>query len=226
MKNIILKKKQILCIIGLWSSGIIASKGVVIIDNFNDTGLNTTSDTSYVNPNSLGGELDVNYFEGSLFTFGGTVSTSGGTLSVFNTQSTGSQNQGILTLSWDGVDGSVSPDADGLGGIDLTAGGIDNAISLDVVSGAAVQFTLKITDMNGNIGNEVDNLPGLGNNLYNFADFSGSVDFTNVGSISLDIFFNNSTRNAIEIDNIMTVPEPGVSSFAVIGLLAFLIRRR
>lgn len=101
---------------------------------------------------------------------------------------------GNTLLQWDGGDGSISLDPTGLGGIDITNGGLNTAIGIRVSSSdLASNFTLTVYDASDNTGSTFStaNLAvpsGIFSDtdfLVNFTDFVGGADLTNVGAIEL-----------------------------------------
>ncbi|MCP4658271.1 MAG: hypothetical protein GY856_22895, partial [bacterium] len=123
-----------------------------------------------------------------------------------------SHSQGVsvtatATLVWDGADGNAAViDPTGLGGVDLTVGGTQDAFLLSLIS-ADLNSTLALsvfTDA-GNASDMTLNLPGGAANdafaiPYNtFATFVGAgADFTNVGAVVLTI--DGSAVSALDVN--------------------------
>ena len=219
------------------------------IDDFNTTQSLTASTTavpvsSFVTaaPTSIvGGEREATLIRNSgadpaTLNFNSGAS---GTLSVAN----GTGGTSLSTVVWDGSAdaGSLALDTLGLGGVDFTVGGLQNAFDLRVV---ANDFPAAITidvysgsDASTLTLNSTGLIPGPASVplLFEFASFNtlsgAGADFTNIGAIVLTI---NATFNAtdIELDFFGTtttqVPEPGpLAALGLgLGLLAFSRRRK
>jgi len=190
-----------------------------------------------VNAGVLGGERDV--------TLSQTSAQGGGRLLVNEANISGVLDfsmevgsTGVATIVWDGVDGNENIDADGLGGFDLTAGGLDNAFSL-IVSFDDLPTELSMTVYSGeqNVSKAsvlVNSPVGAGAEqeyLLLFSDFavvSGSgADFTSAGAVVLEIdHFTPATD--FQLDMVQTVPEPSTILLLIGGALSagLLARRR
>lgn len=163
-----------------------------------------------------------------------------GTLSVAN----GTGGTSLSSVVWDGSadSGSAVIDATGLGGIDFTVGGLQDAFDLRVVANDFPAFiTIDVYSDALNASTLTIASPGLIPGpasvplLFEYASFTtllgSGADFTNVGAIALTI---NATFNAtdIELDFFGTtttqVPEPGpLAALGLgLGLLAFARRRK
>ncbi len=126
----------------------------------------------------------------------------------------------------------------GLGGLDLTDGGLANGLSMDLLSidVGTVDVTLMVEDTGGGMSSL--QLPGLvlGTNNFFFASFSVGADFTDVESIMMTIEADESSDLVIDfletIDVPPTprnaVPEPITASLGLMGLgaLGYTTRRR
>lgn len=120
---------------------------------------------------------------------GGTTAevTGAGNLSVNNQAST----SGDGTITWDGNDFDASEtaiDTDGLGGLDLTAGGVNGRFVFDVLS-ADFPFDFEMTIFDDDSSDSVSGTISGGifastPQAILFSSFTG-IDFTNVGAIQL-----------------------------------------
>lgn len=164
------------------------------------------------------------------FNSGGT-----GTMSIAN--GTGGLSTSIVT--WDGV-GIAGLGDPGLGGIDLTVGGTQDAFDLRIVANDfAAQVVLSVFDTAGNLSDleqfSPGGIPGPSSTpfLFEFADFVPGIgtgtDFTSIASISLTVI---TTLNAtdIEMDFLGTtttqVSEPETLLILGLGLAGLGFARR
>ena len=115
-------------------------------------------------------------------------------------------------LVWDGIDGSSTIDSTGLGGVDLTAGGTQDALHLLVAfDDLPAIATLAVATDAGNTSTTSFNLPGLiFSNAHFVVPFSAltpavgaGADLTNVGAIMLFVG-SASTAPDIDIDSVQT----------------------
>ncbi|MHC5112045.1 MAG: DUF4215 domain-containing protein, partial [Planctomycetota bacterium] len=114
---------------------------------------------------------------------------------------------GISRIVWDGVDGDASTlDPTGLGGLDLTDGGTQNALQILLLS-ADLNATLTFdvfTDADNVSSLTVTLLSGAVNELVvlKYGEFVASVgagaDFTNVGAIRITV--NGSETSALDVN--------------------------
>ncbi len=123
----------------------------------------------------------------------------------------------------------------GLGGLDLTDGGLSNGIKFDLLSidVGSVDATVKVVDTSAAEATLAVSDLMMGSNHFMFADFLGSVDFAAVDAVMLVI---DADKNSdLRIDLIQTidvapsgVPEPmnAVLSGMALGTLAHATRRR
>lgn len=141
---------------------------------------------------------------------------------------------GTGTVVWDGDDDPTVINTTGLGGMDITAGGL-NSILMNVVSSDLPDLgvTFSIYDMDSNVSSlsYIINPPipassGPKEIAFFFDDFVGGADFTNVGAIALtldgpeDIDAKIDLVEIVELidsDPRVRVPDPT----SVLGLLAF-----
>lgn len=119
---------------------------------------------------------------------------------------------GSTLVQWDGADGSLTLDATGLGGIDMTQAGDHNAVALTIVSAdlnAVLTFTVYTDGSNYSTFTEV--LPsGATNQLLvlpfdAFTDTGTGADFTNVGAVEMLIDGTASSSLDVQIDVLETI---------------------
>jgi uncharacterized repeat protein (TIGR01451 family) len=103
---------------------------------------------------------------------------------------------GNSLLQWDGTDGSATLNPTGLGGVDLTAGGTQDAFLLNVFfDDLPVNSVITVYSDAGNASSFTLALPGLLFSSTNFAipyssfatTLGTGADFTNVGAITLSV---------------------------------------
>ncbi len=150
------------------------------------------------------------------------TTTSDSALSVSNDVTVTS----IAQVIWDGVDGNGGIDPDGLGGLDFTGGGFDEAFQLAVLSvdNNIVGFEIEVFSGPGNssvTGMMLTNIMSPQDFIFPFDAFtvaSGTgADFTSVGAITLTIDTNTTADAgadlAIEsfgvVENLRPIP-PGL----------------
>jgi len=96
-------------------------------------------------------------------------------------------------LVWDGEDGDPATlDPTGLGGVDLTGGGTQNAFVLPLTLDTNTRFTLTVYTGAGHVSTYTVALsPGTGNLPFThtvpFSAFTGAADFADVGAIALEL---------------------------------------
>ena len=179
------------------------------------------------------------------------LSAGGGALQLDN--ATGNKSVGVVT--WDGINNAgnlgINVNTTGLGGVDLTAGGVANAILTGVIAAdLGFNYQIRVWDMDGNKSilsagvqfpvNPSDNIIAdyqfswfnLANGNYNIGglDFNiartGLIDFTNIGALQLEL--ENSDRISVDlaIGSIQTIPEPGVLALVGAGLFGVAVAGR
>lgn len=160
--------------------------------------------------NMIGTERDVRV-ERIAFPVGGdlvggppvSAAVSGGAIDIDIPEST----RGEVALFWDGADASIALDPDGLGGLDLTDGGLNSGflLSFGMVSGAFEILTEVYTDA-GNVSRAAAVAGTGGDLILSFSDFedvgsSGGADFSSVGAVVVRLRATNTsgTLNGITV---------------------------
>ncbi|MCZ7649007.1 MAG: hypothetical protein M5U26_27750 [Planctomycetota bacterium] len=151
----------------------------------------------------LGGERDLTVTEDG----GGTASAAvaGGVLTY--TQDTA----GILELQYDGVDGSGTLDPTGLGGLDFTAGGTLNAISISGSSTGSFSTTIEVFTDGSNSSTFTFTFDGTTPDPFvvPFECFSANLgagaDFTDVGALVLTFDEDGGGAPTLTLDAITLV---------------------
>jgi uncharacterized repeat protein (TIGR01451 family) len=170
----------------------------------------TSSAASVSGAGILGGERDLEIDLSGGTTSGNTLSAgvAGGTFNYAQ----GATITGMARLQWDGTDGSSTVNPTGLGGIDLTAAGTQDAILLQLVSDdLPADLTLTVYTDSGNGSLLTFSLPGSiaapADVVLPYSAFApvlgAGADFTNVGAITLSL---GSTADSptIVLDGVLT----------------------
>ncbi len=194
-------------------------------------------------PTILGGNRDLYVSKltdnaGDLASRNATVAVGGG---VFDF-STSTGTSGRAQIQWDGAEATAAIDYTGLGGLDLTFGGTQNAFAIGVVFSDA-GFNFKITAYtdaanytevtiaaNEHLVPTTTTIPFSAFLLASGSYLGGTVvvqqtgtgsDLTNLGALVVDIDqLGQKTSLDLTLDQVTTVPEPSVLGLMGIGLLA------
>jgi uncharacterized repeat protein (TIGR01451 family) len=152
----------------------------------------TSASSSVSDAGILGGERDMEIDLTGGVIAGNTVS--GTVSSGFFSYSQDATITGLGKLQWDGTDGSPSLNPTGLGGVDLTVGGSQNALVFSLFfDDLPVNMTFEVFTDAGNASSLTLTTPGL---LFSSTSFvlpysaftttlGSGADFTNVGAITL-----------------------------------------
>jgi len=141
-----------------------------------------------------------------------------------------------LTVAWDGNDGSAAVNATGLGGIDLTQGGLLDRFGLQLLAadspGLTVAFTVYTAEnLFSTLTRTFDSaINAPQQEFFEFANFTGNADFTNVGAVTLSLTGPAAMDASIALLDVTeppsSVPEPSaIFGLAVLGG-AIALRRR
>ena len=200
----------------------------LLIDNFSDVQSLSHSSPGFISstattPGALGGKRDARVNV--------TASPAGNSLdlNIAGTQQTlshsqGSRVTGTSSIEWDGGNGAGSINTTGLGGVDLTDGGISDRLSVMVVETdlpSSLSFT--IYDMLGGSASGVLNLgavPVPTSFDLLFSNFVGTVDMANVGAIKMVISGSPNTDLTIDFVETTHTPEPSTLLLLGTGLLS------
>lgn len=181
-------------------------------------------------PEVIGGERDVRVERTS---GGGAVQFQSGVAGQEHMLcSLGAGAEGSCLVVWDGPDGSFSLDPAGLGGIDLTEGGANDAVGFTVQVDQPV--TIEVEVVRASDGESVSAIldlqggPAVEERFLPLASFGPEAEavFGDAGAISL-LVTGTPGFDALIDDVRVTVPEPGSSAAAaVLALVAVCARRR
>ncbi|MCA9155043.1 MAG: DUF11 domain-containing protein, partial [Planctomycetales bacterium] len=178
--------------------------GATVIDPFNVTSqsvsasnITTLTDASSVAaPEAIGGERDL-FVELTSATGSISIDVNGLIANMLDSQASSSA-VGNRNVTWDGVDNDATAlNATGLGGVDLTSGGADQAFNLTVAAnkvGGQVMLTVYTDAANfSTFTFNIDDIDGTANEVVavKFTDFTTAggtgANFSNVGAIEMDL---------------------------------------
>lgn len=221
----------------LLASALSANAATIVIDRFDTeqyveavsrTGFASSSEIYAPNDAEVGGYRYMTVTNNTGRSNGTSLHAGEGYLDFSN----GSRTSGTGTVVWDGM-GST-----GIGGLDLTDSGTNDALILDVISAdASLILTFTVRDTFGAIASltqsAAETLDEPLSLAFLFSDFSGSVDFTSLDSISLtlsgtaaaldatiDLFYAGSTQP------VAAVPVPAAGLLLAGGIAALGVAKR
>jgi uncharacterized repeat protein (TIGR01451 family) len=154
----------------------------------------TSSSSSVSGAGILGGERDIQVNLTAGVIAGNTMSAS--VSSGFFSYSQDATISGTGQIQWDGTDGSAAVNPTGLGGLDLTAGGSQDAFLLNVTfDDLPVDVVIEVFTDAGNASSMTFTLPGLvfasTNFVFPYSSFTPTLgagaDFANVGAITVTV---------------------------------------
>lgn len=234
----------LLCSVGPVQASLLVVDTFDVPQNLTALGPANTTSGSVSGAGILGGERDMTV-----------TTTSGIPVLGLNTQTLGANQlghsqdatvTGFTLLQWDGVDGSGTLNPTGLGGLDLTSGGLVTGLGIRVsLNDLPADITLTVYDSSDPTGLTYSqaqvNLPGGifsdTDFLVNFAAFTtdgpnGGADFTNAGAVEMLIDGANQSTDLVFSfiqPGSSLVPEPmsaAVWSLCLVTGLAVMARRK
>lgn len=135
---------------------------------------------------------------------------------------------GNSVFTWDGPDSAAAVNATGLGGIDLTGGGLGTQFLLDAASDLGVTLLLRVFTDSTRFSELSAVVPpdpefDLSTFAFPFSAFNptgpgGGANFTNVGAIQLQISGGSSADAIVDVLSIPTVAVPAPPSALLLGL--------
>ncbi len=98
----------------------------------------------------------------------------------------------------------------GLGGLDLTDGGLANGIEFELISidVGAVDVTITVVDSGGDSSDLLLSPLVVGSNQFFFADFNGTADFADADMIMMNIDADQASDLILDIIQTIIVPPP------------------
>lgn len=220
----------------------VANAGLITIDDFSDsqgplTVMQGNTSFSSVLGSMLGGERDLSIHSFvDAFDQGASVNVAADNFFF----SSGSGNESMFTIQWDGVDGSMDIDPFGLGGLDLTdelgtsfsfiTAIVETDLNawFDVTFWSGVQGTAETVELP---------IPGVtfpGRDAFFTSGEFSNTDFSNVGAIQVRGNILSPETDArvrsydLQLASVTAVPEPSMAGLLGLGLagMAFAGTRR
>lgn len=215
------------------------SSAAVIIDGFTTYQAVTASgppagfksaNSSTLAPEAIGGERDL-YVERTSANSGTVameVASSGAGIASY---SSGLRTSGNGLIVWDGVDGGPAVVPTGLGGLDLTQGGLNTAFRLSRTSDLGGFIRINVYEDASHISEALISVPADPTFTFlpvdvPFSSFApigsgGGANFANIGALSL--FLNGGTAGTdMGVETFVAVPEasPILAATSLLGLAA------
>jgi hypothetical protein len=190
-----------------------------------------TASSSIAAAEAIGGERDISVEMVSGFTsLVLSVNPFGGELLVHDS---GASVLGSSTVVWDGLDGDPTAlDPTGLGGVDLTSGGMLDSFRLSYLladlTGEVTMTVYDASDATGDTWSQVTML--LPGGIFApvdvdaaYTDFAtvgpnGAADFSNVGAISMTISNTSTGSLDVLLKRVECVPEPSAGIITLLGI--------